>query len=401
MNISVRVSTRVNLSSYTRFGITFGAAWTVLTDVEHGLYTLLSEDQALEVSIDPEAANGQEFRLVSVSYDEVSKRFYANGEAVGISPADLELIQQVIGGGKIDASVQPRSGLLVDLLALAGLSGEVSHPTDYPRCRVKHNGVAGEAELILPSVTRIHGLINVSSGSKNIIDSGELVAFGANNPNTFKWNPLKHGENIVWDDIQGGANIGSLMLIDVSEALSAAVTAVLKSATPTLTLTIPSQVSVTTIQAVNIANSVKSRTHNIAAVGGNTAEFVVSARPSAPAVIGLSATRLRNSVQGELVFASNDVVTCLNNTQVGINLSMMSDLSGVTLRLPAIANMFETALVQDFYVLNSSDYTLSNLTVTAAGGENYPVKGVPLNTLAPGQIAIYKALPNLTWYRVF
>lgn len=45
----------------------------------------------------------------------------------------------------LNASVKPRQGLFANLIVLAGQQGEISYPTDYPNCRIFHNGVANEA----------------------------------------------------------------------------------------------------------------------------------------------------------------------------------------------------------------------------------------------------------------
>ena len=67
------------------------------------------------------------------------------GDEVLLDADEFEVLREIAAGGSITASVQPRSGLLADLLALDGLAGEWSYPTDAPGVAVRHNGVAGGA----------------------------------------------------------------------------------------------------------------------------------------------------------------------------------------------------------------------------------------------------------------
>jgi hypothetical protein len=105
-----------------------------------------NDDEVYWVGADPVGESDNPAIPVTATVDTVSGGIgISAGSEVLLDEDEFEVLREIAGGGNIAASVQPRSGLLANLLALDGLNGEWSHPTDVPACAILHNGVAGGA----------------------------------------------------------------------------------------------------------------------------------------------------------------------------------------------------------------------------------------------------------------
>ena len=144
MRLFVRVSRRVNLSSYTRFGHTFGPDWSELPDADTSLYAELSEDQSLEVRLDQQDIPA-DIKLAPVVRDLVGGGYYVDGEAVGLVSA---MRNEVTGGFGISADGADITGLLREpSVRMAAFGDSISNQCSSVGS-VNFNGYAGWAVML-------------------------------------------------------------------------------------------------------------------------------------------------------------------------------------------------------------------------------------------------------------
>lgn len=125
----------------------------------------------------------------------------ANGWDV---PAITGGIVQRNPDGSVSASVQPRSNTLASLLALAGLAGEDSYPTDtHNNAKVQHTAVAGKA---LPFYRMGQGFTSINNNQVAYEDGTTAVACAAS---TFTYDYFLHGDKLQWQTLSNLAGSGT------------------------------------------------------------------------------------------------------------------------------------------------------------------------------------------------
>lgn len=355
---------------------------------------------------------GSPFMFDDASGDIVGIKDPDGSELSFLTESDVTAVRASgITDGTLSAVVAPRTGTLSALLAVAGVFGETSAPSDYERVRVRHNAVAGEAypdfstegfPTVMKGVTRYvqgQGFSTVSD------DWVELTSETLEGHTAFNWHPLVHGNRIHWVEAYGPSETNCLY-IDMSRAMAYYQSFPDLSGNNAIQGVLDVSFDTPTCTALKLTwDSDSDESEYVMVPARGLVRFEITESDTTP--------RIRVSPHAEptetaIAISATGATTNLVSTSASVPLNRAyaftpaATYAAHTLILP-YARLFAQAFGNDAVLgirNTSSSYAITTFTVSDVYGG---IKGTALTTLAASAVAGYKpiTLNSSGWVRVY